>query len=297
MSHARQSAAKAMTPRPKTSASRRLPVWFRRAGSIREACARFVQLHHPRGGCREFRQHGRRTARTRGEVAAAVGTDTAESVLRAARRRMCIRRCRCAPSRFGGRSRSQHSAIGSEVQHTARIAFRARRMDIALTTFCRARHPATHPCPTRICRVPRPSRLPSPVYSRSPTARSWPAGRGATGEAVAEVCFNTAMTGYQEILTDPSYMDQIVVFTFPHVGNVGVNAEDVEQVAERSRDAARGAVFHDAPTAAANWRAGGGPLRLACRARGGDRDSPGIDTRALNSRHPRAGHAAERHRP
>ena len=54
-------------------------------------------------------------------------------------------------------------------------------------------------------------------------------GHGAIGQAVGEVCFNTAMTGYQEILTDPSYMAQIVTFTFPHVGNVGVNLEDVEQ--------------------------------------------------------------------
>ena len=54
-------------------------------------------------------------------------------------------------------------------------------------------------------------------------------GVGAAGSAVGEVCFNTAMTGYQEILTDPSYMAQIVTFTFPHIGNVGVNLEDVEQ--------------------------------------------------------------------
>ncbi|HEX7800541.1 MAG TPA: carbamoyl-phosphate synthase domain-containing protein, partial [Asticcacaulis sp.] len=57
-------------------------------------------------------------------------------------------------------------------------------------------------------------------------------GCGATGEALGEVCFNTAMTGYQEILTDPSYMEQIVAFTFPHVGNVGVNSEDVEQLGD-----------------------------------------------------------------
>src|SRR5690349_14288838 len=55
-------------------------------------------------------------------------------------------------------------------------------------------------------------------------------GVGAVGEAVGEVCFNTAMTGYQEILTDPSYMAQIVAFTFPHVGNVGTNLEDLEQI-------------------------------------------------------------------
>ena len=55
-------------------------------------------------------------------------------------------------------------------------------------------------------------------------------GLGATGQAVGEVCFNTAMTGYEEILTDPSYAGQIVTFTFPHIGNVGTNDEDVETV-------------------------------------------------------------------
>src|ERR1700752_3906919 len=53
-------------------------------------------------------------------------------------------------------------------------------------------------------------------------------GSGAIGTAVGEVCFNTAMTGYQEILTDPSYAGQIITFTFPHVGNVGTNSEDLE---------------------------------------------------------------------
>ncbi len=53
-------------------------------------------------------------------------------------------------------------------------------------------------------------------------------GAGAAGIAVGEVCFNTAMTGYQEILTDPSYAGQIITFTFPHIGNVGTNDEDIE---------------------------------------------------------------------
>jgi carbamoyl-phosphate synthase small subunit len=56
----------------------------------------------------------------------------------------------------------------------------------------------------------------------------WGMGFGAIGSAVGEVCFNTAMTGYQEVMTDPSYAAQIVTFTFPHIGNVGANAEDVE---------------------------------------------------------------------
>lgn len=82
-------------------------------------------------------------------------------------------------------------------------------------------------------------------------------GAGATGSAIGEVVFNTAMTGYQEILTDPSYMSQILAFTFPHVGNVGVNVEDIEQVTEVAGKAAVGAVFRDVPTDPANWRAGG----------------------------------------
>ena len=53
-------------------------------------------------------------------------------------------------------------------------------------------------------------------------------GFGSTGETTAELCFNTSITGYQEILTDPSYAGQIVTFTFPHIGNVGVNTEDSE---------------------------------------------------------------------
>lgn len=79
-------------------------------------------------------------------------------------------------------------------------------------------------------------------------------GCGATGAAVGEVCFNTAMTGYQEILTDPSYMAQIVAFTFPHIGNVGTNVEDVEEFGVGAGTAARGAIFRDAPTDPANYR-------------------------------------------
>ncbi|WP_443748358.1 glutamine-hydrolyzing carbamoyl-phosphate synthase small subunit [Asticcacaulis solisilvae] len=79
-------------------------------------------------------------------------------------------------------------------------------------------------------------------------------GCGAAGEALGEVCFNTAMTGYQEILTDPSYMEQIIAFTFPHVGNVGVNSEDVEQLGNDPTRAAKGAIFRDLPTPPANWR-------------------------------------------
>jgi len=107
-------------------------------------------------------------------------------------------------------------------------------------------------------------------------------GTGLAGEAVGEVCFNTAMTGYQEILTDPSYMGQIVTFTFPHIGNVGVNAEDTEQFGDGAVTAARGAVFRDAPTAPANWRAQGGLSDWL--ARHGVVGLSGIDTRALTRR-------------
>ena len=64
-------------------------------------------------------------------------------------------------------------------------------------------------------------------------------GVGAVGDAVGEGCFNTAMTGYQEILTDPSYMAQIVAFTFPHMGNVGTNVDDIEQMSGAAETSAR----------------------------------------------------------
>ena len=79
-------------------------------------------------------------------------------------------------------------------------------------------------------------------------------GVGAHGSALGEVVFNTAMTGYQEILTDPSYMRQILAFTFPHVGNVGVNVEDIEGISGGEAASACGAVFRDLPTDPANWR-------------------------------------------
>jgi carbamoyl-phosphate synthase small subunit len=79
----------------------------------------------------------------------------------------------------------------------------------------------------------------------------WGQGVGATGSAVGEVCFNTSMTGYQEILTDPSYAGQIITFTFPHIGNVGTNDEDVET----TTPVARGLVLRRPITDASNWRA------------------------------------------
>ena len=68
-------------------------------------------------------------------------------------------------------------------------------------------------------------------------------GLGAEGHAVGEVCFNTAMTGYEEILTDPSYAGQLITFTFPHIGNVGTNDEDIETVNMAATPGARGVIL------------------------------------------------------
>src|ERR1700688_2228022 len=106
-------------------------------------------------------------------------------------------------------------------------------------------------------------------------------GLGAAGHAVGEVCFNTAMTGYEEILTDPSYAGQIITFTFPHIGNVGTNDEDIETVNLAATPGARGVVLHSAITQPSNYRAtkhldawlkNRGVIGLA-----------GIDTRALTA--------------
>ncbi|MGE4306228.1 MAG: glutamine-hydrolyzing carbamoyl-phosphate synthase small subunit [Novosphingobium sp.] len=106
----------------------------------------------------------------------------------------------------------------------------------------------------------------------------WGRGFGAVGEAVGEVCFNTSMTGYQEVMTDPSYAGQIVTFTFPHIGNVGVNEEDLESKV----DSAVGCIVREDVTPSSNFRARGefgdwmadkGKVGLA-----------GIDTRALTRR-------------
>jgi carbamoyl-phosphate synthase small subunit len=80
-------------------------------------------------------------------------------------------------------------------------------------------------------------------------------GAGAVGVAVGEVCFNTAMTGYQEILTDPSYAGQIVTFTFPHIGNVGTNNEDIETANLAASSGVRGCVLRAPITPPSNWRA------------------------------------------
>jgi carbamoyl-phosphate synthase small subunit len=106
-------------------------------------------------------------------------------------------------------------------------------------------------------------------------------GFGATGYAVGEVCFNTAMTGYQEILTDPSYAGQIITFTFPHIGNVGANDEDIETVNLAATPGARGVILGTAITQPSNYRAA---LHLdAWLKRRGIIGLAGVDTRALTS--------------
>jgi len=118
-------------------------------------------------------------------------------------------------------------------------------------------------------------------------------GFGATGQTTAELCFNTAMTGYQEIMTDPSYAGQIVTFTFPHVGNVGVNPDDDETAAP----VAAGMVARWDPTQPSNWRA---TDRLQdWLARRGRIAIGGVDTRRLTRaiRQQGAPHVALAHDP
>ena len=118
-------------------------------------------------------------------------------------------------------------------------------------------------------------------------------GFGATGTKVAELCFNTAMTGYQEIMTDPSYAGQVVTFTFPHIGNTGVTDEDDET----ADPVAEGMVVHWDPTQPSNWRSMGDlPGWLERRGRIG---IGGVDTRRLTRaiRHQGAPHVAIAHDP
>jgi carbamoyl-phosphate synthase small subunit len=103
----------------------------------------------------------------------------------------------------------------------------------------------------------------------------WGQGFGAEGEAVGELCFNTAMTGYQEVMTDPSYARQVIAFTFPHIGNVGANDEDLEAVEAH----ALGCLVREPVTAPSNYRAGedfAGWMKKRGRI-----GISGVDTRAL----------------
>ncbi len=106
-------------------------------------------------------------------------------------------------------------------------------------------------------------------------------GLGAEGSAVGEVCFNTAMTGYEEILTDPSYAGQIITFTFPHIGNVGTNDEDIEALNMAATPGARGVILRASITDPSNYRAAK-HLDQWLKARGIIGLS-GVDTRALTA--------------
>ncbi len=106
----------------------------------------------------------------------------------------------------------------------------------------------------------------------------WGQGLGAQGDAVGELCFNTAMTGYQEVMTDPSYAGQIITFTFPHIGNVGANADDIEALNPH----ALGCVMAEPITNPSSFRSEQGfSAWLANRGRIG---LAGVDTRAITRR-------------
>jgi carbamoyl-phosphate synthase small subunit len=101
---------------------------------------------------------------------------------------------------------------------------------------------------------------------------------GATGQSVGEVVFNTALTGYQEILTDPSYCQQLVTLTYPHIGNYGINREDVES----DRVHAAGLIIKDLPMIASNFRSNEDLTSYLTRQ--GTVAIAGIDTRSLTKR-------------
>ena len=103
----------------------------------------------------------------------------------------------------------------------------------------------------------------------------WGKGFGAEGQAVGELCFNTAMTGYQEVMTDPSYAKQVIAFTFPHIGNVGANDEDVEA----GEAHALGCLVREVVTEASNYRANQGFADWMGKT--GRIGISGVDTRAL----------------
>ena len=138
-----------------------------------------------------------------------------------------------------------------------------------------------------------PTRKPTACLALADGTIFYGTGFGAAGETVAELVFNTAMTGYQEIMTDPSYAGQIVTFTFPHVGNVGVTPEDDET----AEPVAAGMVVKWDPTEPSNWRAAGTLTSwLSAKGRIG---VGGIDTRRLTRaiRQQGAPHVALAHDP
>ena len=119
----------------------------------------------------------------------------------------------------------------------------------------------------------------------------WGRGFGAEGDAVGEVCFNTAMTGYQEIMTDPSYAAQIVTFTFPHIGNVGANLEDEES----QNPHAVGCIVREDVTRESNFRSDPA-LRPLAPGRTAAIGLAGVDTRALTRKIRIAGRPQRRDR-
>ena len=143
--------------------------------------------------------------------------------------------------------------------------------------------------------MPAPARQPRPTACLALADGSvfYGMGFGAVGQTVAELVFNTAMTGYQEILTDPSYASQIITFTFPHIGNVGVTIEDDES----ADPVAAGLVVKWDPTQGSNWRATGDLQSWLCAK--GRIGIGGIDTRRLTRAICRQGapHAALAHDP
>ena len=126
--------------------------------------------------------------------------------------------------------------------------------------------------------TPKPPKNASAVIVLADGSVFYGQGVGAQTRTVGEICFNTSMTGYQEILTDPSYAGQIINFTFPHIGNVGANDEDIET----ATPAARGAILREPITDEESWRAGKhfDAWLKACNLPG----ICGIDTRALTRR-------------
>src|SRR3569623_41868 len=151
-----------------------------------------------------------------------------------------------------------------------------------LRASVRASMGSPQPCPANLRRPAMSGWQPTPATALlilQDGTRLEGRGIGAIGHAAGEVCFNTAMTGYQEILTDPSYAGQIVAFAFPHIGNVGTNDEDIEDLLPAARAGAVGAIFKANVTAPSNYRAAG-HLDQWLKRRGIVALS-GIDTRAL----------------
>ena len=142
--------------------------------------------------------------------------------------------------------------------------------------------------PASPARIPMPAPVAQPSAAKPPDATGvlvladstviWGYGLGAEGTSEGEICFNTSMTGYQEITTDPSYAGQIIAFTFPHIGNTGINMQDIET----RTPSVRGVILREAITTPASWRAAGHLEDWL------DRSNliglSGVDTRALTIR-------------